>query len=148
VPAVQPYIIEPVWEQFRVFLLERKSNHPLGRHRLRIPDRVVFEKLVEILVFGCAYWRIADEEGKLPTRLRGRVWPSSRSSKPGSPKVGAANAPRQRLRGSLAVYPCIREAFFLVRSPKLSSGRPESEHGGLPCGYDGWRSAIPGGAYR
>jgi hypothetical protein len=71
VPAVQPYIIEPVWEQFRVLLLERKSNHPLGRHRLRIPDRVVFEKLVEILVFGCAYWRIVDEGGQVTNEVAG-----------------------------------------------------------------------------
>ena len=39
----------------------RKTDHPLGCHRPRVPDRVVFGKLVEILVFGCAYWRIADE---------------------------------------------------------------------------------------
>ena len=60
-PAIQPYIIKPIWEQFRALLPERKTDHPLGCHRQRIPDRVVFEKLVEILVFGCAYWRIADE---------------------------------------------------------------------------------------
>jgi transposase len=60
VPAIQPYIIEPIWEQFSALLPERKIDHPLGCHRRRIPDRVVFEKLVEILVFGCAYWRIAD----------------------------------------------------------------------------------------
>ena len=60
-PAIQPYIIEPIWEQFSALLPERKIDHPLGCHRRRIPDRVVFEKLVEILVFGCAYWRIADE---------------------------------------------------------------------------------------
>jgi hypothetical protein len=36
-------------------------DHPLGCHRPRIPDYVVFEKLVDVLVFGCAYyWRIAD----------------------------------------------------------------------------------------
>jgi transposase len=58
--ARQPYIIEPIWEQFSALLPERKIDHPLGCHRRRIPDRVVFEKLVEILVFGCAYWRIAD----------------------------------------------------------------------------------------
>ncbi len=56
-PALQPYIIEPIWEQFCALLPERKTNHPLGCHRPRIPDRVVFEKLVQILVFGCAYWR-------------------------------------------------------------------------------------------
>jgi hypothetical protein len=59
-PAIQPYIIEPIWEQFRALSPERMIDHPLGCHRRRIPDRVVFEMLVEILVFGCAYWRIAD----------------------------------------------------------------------------------------
>ena len=59
-PALQPYIIEPIWEQFRALLPEREVNHPLGCHRSRIPDRIVFEKLLQVLVFGCAYWRIAD----------------------------------------------------------------------------------------
>jgi transposase len=71
VPALQPYIIEPIWQQFRVLLPERKTNHPLGCHRPRIPDRVVFEKLIQVLVFGCAYWRIADE-GCSATTLRRR----------------------------------------------------------------------------
>ena len=53
-------IIESIWEQFYALLPERKIDHPLGCHRQRIPDRVVLEKLVEVLVFGCAYWRIAD----------------------------------------------------------------------------------------
>jgi transposase len=60
VPALQPYIIEPIFEQFCALLPEREVDHPLGCHRRRIPDRVVFEKLVAVLVFGCAYWRIAD----------------------------------------------------------------------------------------
>jgi hypothetical protein len=46
VPAIPPYIIEPIWEQFCALLPERKIDHPLGCHRPRIPDRVVFEKLV------------------------------------------------------------------------------------------------------
>ena len=70
-PALPPYIIEPIWEQFRALLPEREVNHPLGCHRSRIPDRVVFEKLVQILVFGCAYRRIADEECSATT-LRDR----------------------------------------------------------------------------
>lgn len=36
------------------------------------PDRVVFEKLVQILVFGCAYWRIADGECSASTLRRRR----------------------------------------------------------------------------
>ena len=59
-PAVPPYIIEPIFQQFRALLPERKTSHPLGCHRPRIPDRVVFEKLVQVLVFGCAYEKIAD----------------------------------------------------------------------------------------
>ena len=59
-PALPPYIIEPILEQFCALLPEHETDHPLGCHRRRIPDRVVFEKLVQILVFGCAYERIAD----------------------------------------------------------------------------------------
>jgi len=59
-PALQPYIIEPIFEQFCALLPERKVDHPLGCHRPRISDHVVFEKLVQVLVFGCAYWRIAE----------------------------------------------------------------------------------------
>ena len=70
-PALQTYIIEPIWEQFAVLLPERIVDHPLGCHRPRVPDRVVFEKLVQVLVFGCAYWRIADE-GCSATTLRRR----------------------------------------------------------------------------
>ena len=70
-PALPPYIIEPIWEQFRALLPEREVNHPLGCHRSRIPDRVVFDKLVQILVFGCAYRRIADQECSATT-LRDR----------------------------------------------------------------------------
>jgi hypothetical protein len=71
VPALQPYLIEPIWEQFRGLLPERKTNHPLGCHRPRIPDRLDFDKLVEVLVFGCAYWRVANE-GCSATTLRHR----------------------------------------------------------------------------
>jgi hypothetical protein len=61
VPAIQSYLIEPIWEQFHALLPDREVNHPLGGHRSRIPDQIVFEKLVQVLVFGCAHWRIADE---------------------------------------------------------------------------------------
>jgi hypothetical protein len=33
---------------------------------------VLFEKLVEVSVFGCAYWRIADEECSATTLRRRR----------------------------------------------------------------------------
>ena len=74
-PAIPPYIIEPIWEQFRALLPEREVHHPLGCHRSRIPDRVVFDKLVQVLVFGCAYRRIAEEECSATTlRDRREEW--------------------------------------------------------------------------
>src|SRR5918993_62698 len=75
VPALKPYIIEPIWEQFEALLPERKVDHPLGCHRPRIPDRVVFYKLMEVLVCGCAYWRIADGTCSASTiRRRRNEW--------------------------------------------------------------------------
>ena len=71
-PALPPYIIEPIFEQFAALLPERNVDHPLGCHRSRIPDRVIFDKLVQVLVFGCAYERIADEECSASTLRRRR----------------------------------------------------------------------------
>ena len=71
-PALEPYLIEPIWAQFQDLLPEREADHPLGCHRPRVPDRVVFEKLIEVLVFGCAYWRIADETCSATTIRRRR----------------------------------------------------------------------------
>ncbi|MGI8647859.1 MAG: IS5 family transposase [Mycobacteriales bacterium] len=59
-PAVISSIIEPVWDQFAALLPERVVSHPWGAHRARINDRIVFDKLVEVLVFGVAYTKIAD----------------------------------------------------------------------------------------
>ena len=73
-PALPPYIIEPIlWQQFVVLLPSREEvEHPLGCHRPRISDRLVFEKLIQVLVFGCAYWRIADESCSATTLRRRR----------------------------------------------------------------------------
>jgi transposase len=72
VPALTPYLIEPIWEQFSALLPEREVDHPLGCHKPRIPDWVVFEKLVQVLVFGCTYHRIADEVCSATTLRRRR----------------------------------------------------------------------------
>jgi hypothetical protein len=45
-PALAPYIVEPIWEQFCALLPERDVDHPLGCHRPRICDRVIFEKFL------------------------------------------------------------------------------------------------------
>jgi transposase len=69
-PAIPSCIIDPIWDQFSELLPEKKVEHPLGCHNPRIPDRVVFDKLVQVLVFGCAYERIADESCSATTLRR------------------------------------------------------------------------------
>jgi transposase len=54
--------LEPVWEQFAALVPDRPivaPSHPLGCHRARVPDRVVFEHVVAALVHGSGYERIA-----------------------------------------------------------------------------------------
>jgi Transposase DDE domain len=72
VPALPSSIIEPIWDQYSVLLPSHEDRHPLGCHRPRIDDRVVFDKLVQILVFGCAYHRIADDTVSATTLRRRR----------------------------------------------------------------------------
>jgi transposase len=71
-PAILSCIIDPIWDQFAELLPEKEVEHPLGCHNPRIPDRVVFDKLVQVLVFGCAYERIADESCSATTLRRRR----------------------------------------------------------------------------
>lgn len=59
-PAVPSFIIDPIWHQFEVLIPPVIDTHPLGCHRPRAPDRIVFDKLVQVLVFGVAYAKIAD----------------------------------------------------------------------------------------
>jgi len=62
VPVLPVCLLEPVWEQFAILLPERPvvvASHPLGCHRPRVPDRVVFEHVVAALVHGSGYERIA-----------------------------------------------------------------------------------------
>jgi transposase len=61
VPALPSSVLEPLWVQFAALLPTRRVDHRLGCHRPRIDDRVIFDKLIQILVFGCGYRRIADQ---------------------------------------------------------------------------------------
>src|SRR3954453_12102175 len=66
VPAVPSCILDPLREQFLALLPARHVLHPLGCHRPRIDDRIVFGKLVEALVFGAGYERIAGRAVRPP----------------------------------------------------------------------------------
>jgi hypothetical protein len=62
VPVLPVCLFEPLWVQFSALLPERplvSPTHPLGCHRPRIPDRVVFEHVIAALVHGSGYERIA-----------------------------------------------------------------------------------------
>jgi transposase len=72
VPALPSSILEPLWVQFAALLPTRQAHHPLGCHRPRIPDRLVFDKLIQVLVFGCGYRRIADRSCSASTLRRRR----------------------------------------------------------------------------
>lgn len=71
-PAVPSLIIEPIWHQFEALVPPVADEHPLGCHRPRVPDRVVFDKLVQVLVLGAAYEKIADSTCSATTIRRRR----------------------------------------------------------------------------
>jgi transposase len=60
VPALPSSILEALWVHIAALLPTRPDTQPLGCHRPRIADRIVFDKLIQVLVFGCGYRRIAD----------------------------------------------------------------------------------------
>ena len=78
VPAVPASLLDPVWEQFAALLPPRPAfdpAHPLGCHRRRVPDRVVFEHVVAALVHGSGYERVASPGCSDRTiRRRVREW--------------------------------------------------------------------------
>ncbi|MFF4576773.1 IS5 family transposase [Streptomyces sp. NPDC001410] len=62
-PVLPAFLVDPLWAQFEALLPARPvyvPSHPLGCHRRRVADQVVFEKLIQLLRFGCSYEAIAD----------------------------------------------------------------------------------------
>jgi len=61
-PVLPASLFEPLWVQFAALLPARPRvapSHPLGCHRERISDRLVFEHVIAALVHGSGYERIA-----------------------------------------------------------------------------------------
>lgn len=71
-PAVPSSFIEPVWVQFAALIPPVVDAHPLGCHRPRVADRVVFDKLVAKLVLGGSYEKHADATCSATTMRRRR----------------------------------------------------------------------------
>lgn len=62
-PVLPSWLTNPLWDQFAALLPERPMvdpTHPLGCHLRRISDRIIFDKLLQLLRFGCSYQAIAD----------------------------------------------------------------------------------------
>lgn len=78
VPAIPSWLLEPLWDQFSALLPCRPvydPSHPLGCHRPRVSDRLIFEKLIQVLRFGCSYAGIADSScGATTIRERRDEW--------------------------------------------------------------------------
>src|SRR5215216_402608 len=81
VPVLPVCLFEPLWVQFSALLPERprvSPSHPLGCHRERIDDRVVFEHVIAALVHGSGYERIASPGCSDATiRRRLKEWAAS-----------------------------------------------------------------------
>jgi transposase len=75
-PVLPVGLFEPLWVQFSALLPARprfSPAHPLGCHRRRIDDRVVFEHVIAALVHGSGYERIAStgcSDGTIRRRLK------------------------------------------------------------------------------
>jgi hypothetical protein len=52
VPALPSSVLDPLWVQVAALLPTPQVRHPLGCHRPRIADRVVFDKLIQVLVLA------------------------------------------------------------------------------------------------
>ena len=77
-PALPSWLIDPLWDQFAALIPAREefvATHPWGCHRRRVADRIVFDKLIQVLRFGCSYEAIADTTCSASTlRTRRDEW--------------------------------------------------------------------------
>ena len=57
--ALEPEVVNAVWEAVKHLIPQPEDNHPLGCHRRRVPDRVCFEGILIRLILGCS-WQTAE----------------------------------------------------------------------------------------
>lgn len=77
-PVVPVSLFTPIWQAFAALLPAHplvSEHYPLGCHRPRVPDRVVFTRVVEALVHGSGYERVATPDCSDRTiRRRVHAW--------------------------------------------------------------------------
>jgi len=72
--ALEPEVVDAVWDQLKELLPKPIDDHPLGCHRRRIDDRVCFKGILIRLATGCS-WADAEhliEQAASDTTLRSR----------------------------------------------------------------------------
>jgi hypothetical protein len=87
-------LLEPIWGEFAALPGDQRPEfdpaHPLGCHRRRVPDRLVFEHVIAALVHGSGYERIASpgcSDRTIRRRLKGVGGPEDRAA---GARAGAA----------------------------------------------------------
>lgn len=129
-PALPVCLLEPVWVPFAALLPARPAvspTHPLGRHRARVPDRVVVEHVVAALMHGSGDERVEDSPG------RGAEQPLLRHDQPvdgahsGAGRSGAASGRGRRLTADerAAVRRLAADVPALWGAPTTSADRTE-----------------------
>lgn len=74
-PAVPSWVIDPLWEQFHALIPPSSTRTHWSATARGFPDRVIFDKLIQVLVFGAAYAKIADHTCSATTlRTRRDEW--------------------------------------------------------------------------
>ena len=53
--ALDPEVMDAVWEACQALIPPKPTGHPLGCHRQRIPDRTCFRGILIRLVLGCSW---------------------------------------------------------------------------------------------
>jgi len=129
VSALPSWLTDPLWDQFAAPLPAREiydPAHPLGCHRRRIADQIVFDKLLQVLRFGCSYQGIADSSCSATT-IRDRrdkwirlgVFAQLRQI-----ALGAYDRIVGLLLDDIAVDGCITKAPAAARSPTAQASPP------------------------
>lgn len=74
-PALPAYLTEALWDNLFPLIPQRQDCHPLGCHRPRVADRLVFDRLLVLLTSGCSYQQASDKDCSATTlRRRRKEW--------------------------------------------------------------------------
>lgn len=72
-PTLHSDFLEPLWVAFSGLLPNHVDEHPYGGHRPRIDDRLIFERLLEIVINGLSYEKASNEHVSATTLRRRRL---------------------------------------------------------------------------